>query len=89
MALASPWVIVRRAGALWRSEHSHGDLTSAPLGDNSARFELRASPYAEDDLAARAMSEAFRYILFRCRVKFATEEHRRVGDALHVDLRWG
>jgi hypothetical protein len=89
MSLASPWVIVRRAGALWRGEHSHGDLTSAPLGDNSARFELRDSPYAIDELGASAMSEAFRYILFRCRVKWATEEHRRVDDALHVELRWG
>jgi uncharacterized protein YbjT (DUF2867 family) len=89
MSLASPWVIVRRAGALWRGEHSHGDLTSTPLGDNSARFELRASPYAVDDLAATAMSEAFRYILFRCRAKWASEEHRRVDEALHVDLRWG
>lgn len=89
MSLASPWVIVRRAGALWRGEHSHGDLTSAPLGDNSARFELRDSPYAIDELGASAMSEAFRYILFRCRVKWATEEHRRIDDALHVELRWG
>ncbi|MEP6860187.1 MAG: hypothetical protein ABJE66_06175 [Deltaproteobacteria bacterium] len=89
MSLASPWVIVRRAGALWRGEHSHGELTSAPLGDNSARFELRDSPYAVDDLGASAISEAFRYILFRCRVKWATEEHRRIGDALHVELRWG
>lgn len=89
LSLASPWVIVRRAGALWRGEHSHGDLTSAPLGDNSARFELRDSPYVADDLGATAMSEAFRYVLFRCRVKWATEKHRRVGDALHVELGWG
>lgn len=76
-------------GPLWRAEHSHGDLTSAPLGGNSTRFELRDSPYTVDEVGASAISEAFRFTLFRCRVKWATEEHARVGDALHVELRWG
>jgi len=89
MSLASPWIIVRRAGALWRAEHSHGDLTTTPNGTNGARFELRDSPYATDEIGARAISEAFRFIVFRCRVKWAAEEHVRAGDALQVELRWG
>lgn len=89
MALASPWVIVRRAGALWRGEHSHGDLTTTPLGSNGTRFELRDSPWCADDVAASAISEAFRYILFRCRVKWVTEEHGVTANVLRVDLRWG
>ncbi|MEO8844287.1 MAG: hypothetical protein ABI591_10045 [Kofleriaceae bacterium] len=89
MSLASPWVIVRRAGALWRTEHSHGELTVVPHDKHSARFELRDHPFAGDDVAAHAVSEAFRYILFRCRVRTATEQHERTADgALFVELRW-
>jgi hypothetical protein len=89
MSLASPWVIVRRAGALWRGEHSHGELTIVPHAGKAARFELRDHPFVDDELGATAISEAFRYILFRCRASWVTESHKRDGDALLVELRWG
>ena len=90
MSLASPWVIVRRAGALWRTEHSHGDLAVTPQGGDAGRFELRHHPFAEDDVAADAIAEAFRYIVFRCRTRWASEAHERdASGALLVTVRWG
>ncbi len=90
MSLASPWLIVRRAGALWRTEHSHGDLIVTPLGTSGGRFELRDHPFVNTALAASAIAEAFRHIVFRCRVRWATERHALSPDgALFVEIHWG
>jgi hypothetical protein len=89
MSLASPWVIVRRAGALWRTEHSHGELAAVPLVGSSVRFELRDHPFTSTEVIAAATSEAFRHIVYRCRVRWATETHELDGGALLVEIRWG
>jgi uncharacterized protein (TIGR02265 family) len=90
MSLASPWVILRRAGSLWRTEHSHGELAVTPLGRTEARFELRGHPFADSEVAAAAISEAYRYIVFRCRTRWATEDHaREPAGTLAVTVRWG
>jgi hypothetical protein len=58
MALASPWVILRRANALWRAEHTHGDLAIARVSGRAARFELARHPYVGDPVASAAVSES-------------------------------
>lgn len=89
MALASPWVILRRANALWRSEHTHGDLAIARVSGQAARFELAHHPYVGDPVASAAVSESFRYIILRCRVREASETHTVAPDgALHVSVVW-
>jgi hypothetical protein len=90
MSLASPWLILRRAGDLWRGEHTHGTLAATPLGGTSARFVLSDHPFAEHDFTRLAVSESFRYIIERCHTKWTTQTHERAEDgSLRVLIRWG
>lgn len=88
LALASPWVVLRRAGALWHGEHTHGELSVTPA-DGGARFELRDHPFVDDHVASLAVSEAYRHIVFRCRVRWARERHYVTEGALVVVVHWG
>jgi len=89
MSLASPWIIVRRAGQLWAVEHTHGKLSVSRMEGSSVRFTLTAHPFVEDEVSRHAISEAFRHIIFCCRVKWATETHAHSAEGLQVDLSWG
>ena len=88
LSLASPWVILRRAHSLWRTEHTHGEIAVERLGDRHARLSLRDSTYVDDEVGRHAMAEAFRYHVYRCRTRSAREQHELADNALVVSIEW-
>jgi hypothetical protein len=89
LSLASPWLVLRRADALWHSEHTHGTMVMAPLDTRSARLTLHEHPFLTLDVARAALSEALRYILVLTRAKGVTETHEVAPNgAMHVTLAW-
>lgn len=88
LSLASPWLVLRRADALWRGEHTHGRLVVARLAENAARMVLSDHPFTETALLRDGISEAFRYILALSNAKSPVETHALVDGALHVHLHW-
>lgn len=88
LALANPSTIVVKAPALWRYDHTHGDLT-VEAGEGAARVCLRNHPYTDNPLACLAIAEIYRYCVALCRARDVTETHYRDNQgALVVRVRW-
>lgn len=88
LALANPSAIVIKAGALWRYDHTHGDLT-VEAGDGGARVRLEHHPYTDNPLSCLAIAEIYRYCVALCRAREVSEMHyREPTGALVVRVRW-
>ncbi len=88
LRVISPDVLVKRASALWRQEHTHGEL-SVEVKGTGATLTLRDSIYATDPLLRLVLVEVYRYALSRSR-SGEVELKLREGspNAFVVDIRW-
>jgi hypothetical protein len=88
LMLAKPALLIDRAEALWRHDHSHGHL-QATLLESGARLVLTDHPYVSDPMASMAIAEIYRYGFALCRVKNVTATHRKESaDTLLVNVTW-
>lgn len=88
LARARPSAIAIEAGALWRHDHTHGDLT-IEAGEGAARVRLERHPYTDNPLSRLAIAEIYRYCVALCRVREVSEMHyREPSGALVVRVRW-
>jgi hypothetical protein len=90
LGIVGPEGVLRRAGELWKHDHTHGALTLT--FDPEARVAtglLSDHLYCEVPIARRAAAEMFRYIVTLTRgVKTARETHGMQGKALAVRIAW-
>lgn len=89
LSFASPWLILRRAQALWNAEHDTGTLVATPASKTSVTLVLTGHPFCESDVTRAAISEALRHIILRCRVKAVNQRHQPLpSGALEISLDW-
>lgn len=91
LGLVGPVGVIRRAGELWRHDHTHGTLAVSGGGDDGqvASATLSDHVYCEAPLARVAVAETFRYIVQLSRgVKKARETHVLQGGALLIRVTW-
>jgi hypothetical protein len=85
--LVTPATLCTRGAELWQEEHTHGQLTATPRGQEVV-IRLREHPYTERPIARMVLAEGFRYAASLTRAKSVTESHRLDGDTLEVKLNW-
>jgi hypothetical protein len=93
LKLATPAQLVAQAPALWRYQHTHGDLsvvlrTDAGGTPRGAVATLRDNPMIESAISRRAVVEAWRHVLTLARVKEVRASHQLEGDALVARFSW-
>ncbi len=88
----SPVALVKRAGSLWRDDHSTGELTGTvdPV-TRSCVLKLRDHPYTTTAEARLCAAEIYRYAFSLLRATSDVVEQHRVDDegTLVVELQWG
>lgn len=86
--MVTPATLCSRSAELWHDEHSHGQLTAEPIGQD-VFIRLREHPYVAHVRARVMVAEAMRYAASLTRVKSVTGSHRVVdGAVLEVKLTW-
>jgi hypothetical protein len=90
LGLVGPEGVMRRAGELWRHDHTHGTLAvTADATARTATGTLTDHLYFEIPIARRAAAETFRYIVQLSRgVKNARETHALHNKVLTMRLTW-
>jgi hypothetical protein len=88
VAMATPEILWRRAGSLWREEHTTGTLR-ATLAERQATITLEDHAYADSNVTRRVHAESMRYIISLSRVKNAKATHGLDGRRnLVVRVTW-
>lgn len=90
LGLASPHAIAARVPALWRRDHTHGEL-EAEASKNGCVMRLRDHPYVETEFARDLISQTFRQVMTLTRVGAKDVRVRHSLDAragLLVHLSW-
>jgi len=85
--LVTPATLCTRAAELWGDEHTHGEITAQPKGQE-VLIRLRAHPYVTRPIARVVLAESLRYAASLTRAKRVEQLHRVDGDALEVRLTW-
>jgi hypothetical protein len=90
LGLVGPEGVMRRAGELWRHDHTHGTLSvSCDAAAKTATGTLTDHVYCQIPIARLAATETFRYIVTLSRgVKAARATHGMQGKALTMRLSW-
>jgi hypothetical protein len=88
LGLVGPEGVIRRAGELWKHDHTHGTFVVESEG-KSATGLLSDHAYCESPIARRALAETFRYIVQLSRgVKHAEEAHALQGKSVFIRITW-
>ena len=88
MSLATPHLLARRAPALWRHDHTHGEL-AVELRERDGTVRVRGYPYAPSSIMPRGQAESLRYILSHARVRDVRASHLvDVRGEFVVTLGW-
>jgi hypothetical protein len=90
LGLVGPEGVIRRAGELWKHDHTHGSLTVSVGHDGkSVSGTLSDHLFCQEPIARRALAETFRYIVHLSRgVKIARETHGLQGTSLFIRVTW-
>ncbi len=90
LGLVGPEGVTRRAGELWKHDHTHGVFAVTTGSDGkSAAGTLSEHVFCESPIARRALAETFRYIVHLSRgVKVARETHGLHGASLAIRVTW-
>jgi hypothetical protein len=85
-----PEGVVRRAGELWKHDHTHGSLAVHVEKDvNAVSGTLSDHLFCEVPIARRALTETFRYIVQLSRgVKKSKATHAMQGKSLFIRVTW-
>lgn len=90
LGLVGPEGVVRRAGELWKHDHTHGALTvNAEKEAKAVSGTLSDHLFCEVPIARRALTETFRYIVQLSRgVKRSKATHAMQGKSLFIRVTW-
>ena len=89
LGIATPAVIGRKAGELWRHDHTHGVLTTRAIDDHAFELRLVDHPYVETPLARGSIAEIYRYAMSLARAKNVRSKHRLEDErTLLVQIEW-
>jgi hypothetical protein len=69
LSLITPAILFSRGEALWRHDHTHGELHCELNSERSGTIRLRNHPYTTSPFFRRSLAEIYRYAgsLARCR----------------------
>lgn len=89
LAMATPAVVARKSGELWRHDHTHGVLTPRAVSEHAFEMRLTDHPYVETPLARGSIAEIYRYAMSLARAKDVRAKHRLEDDrTLVVSIEW-
>lgn len=89
LAFATPAMVARKAGQLWRHDHSHGTLVATVVGEKQIYLRLSDHPYVETPLARSSIAEIYRYAMSLARAKRVLSKHWLEDPrTLTVQIRW-
>jgi hypothetical protein len=89
MRLMTPVTLAKRSSELWRSFHTHGDMSVEWTGEASARVALVNHPFVHNRLGRLTFAEMVRYTAALSRARNAREKHTLQGDdKLVVTVTW-
>ncbi|HEY8041483.1 MAG TPA: hypothetical protein VIF15_16870 [Polyangiaceae bacterium] len=74
LRLATPRLLARRAPAIWRHDHTHGEL-GVELGDRRAILRVTDYPHARSAVMRRGQTESLRHILTLARFRDVRASH--------------
>lgn len=89
LTIATPAGLVRRAGELWRDEHTDGRLIAYSTSPKSAIATLHEHDFIGNPLMRQLVAETFRYSLELAGARGAQEAHHaHANGTLVVNLTW-
>lgn len=90
LSLLGPEEVIRRAGELWKHDHTHGTLVvHFEKGKKIGSATLTDHVFCESPIARRALAETFRYIIQLSRgVKTSRSSHALQGRSLAIRISW-
>lgn len=80
MRLATPRLLAGRAPALWRHDHTHGEL-SVDFRETSGTVRIKGYPYPRESIMHHGQTEALRHILSHARVRDIRAKRHDEGSA--------
>ncbi len=80
MRLATPRLLAGRAPALWRHDHTHGEL-SVDFRETSGTVRIERYPYPRGSIMHHGQMEALRHILSHARVRDVRAKRHDEGGA--------
>jgi hypothetical protein len=88
MGLLTPATLLNRAVALWRHDHTDGEIRIEDRCEKSTNAILADHPYADDPVASMAITEVFRHLFVMSRAKNVCAKNERATGRLRVTLTW-
>jgi hypothetical protein len=74
MRIATPRMLASRAHALWRGDHSHGDVV-AEVAEKSCVVTLTGHPFVEHPVVRASLAEVTRHFLSRIGLRDVTKRY--------------
>ena len=90
LGMATPATVGRKAGELWRHDHTHGEIVTRSMSDRSFELRLIDHPYLETPLARSSIAEILRYAMSLANAKDVQGRHRLEDErtlVVHIDWR--
>lgn len=75
LGVATPAIVVRKCGELWRQDHTHGSLEVRIVTDHHFELTLSDHPYLETPLGRSSIAEIYRYALSLARARSVHAKH--------------
>lgn len=89
LGMATPAIVGRKAGELWRHDHTHGEIVTRSMSDRSFELRLTDHPYLETPLARSSIAEILRYAMSLAHAKGVQGKHRLEDHrTLVVHIEW-
>lgn len=89
MRFMNPVKLAERSSELWRSFHTHGDMTVEWSSDASGRVTLVGHPFTANRLGRLTYASMVRYTLALSRAKHVRQEHAVDAEGkLTVSVTW-
>jgi hypothetical protein len=89
LSVVSPATLLEKAPAIWREDHTHGDVATEVLGRNEGIWKLANHPFTSTPQLRASMAEVVRYCISLTNATGVTAMHTlEHGCILVVRVRW-
>jgi hypothetical protein len=89
LGMATPTIVGRKSGELWRHDHTHGELTPRVISEHVFEMRLTDHPYVETPLARTSIAEIYRYAMSLARASNVQAKHTLLDErTLSVMIEW-
>ncbi|CAN5903798.1 hypothetical protein BH11MYX4_BH11MYX4_32990 [soil metagenome] len=89
LSVVSPATLLEKAPAIWREDHSHGDVATEVLGRNEGTWKLANHAFTSTPQLRASMAEVVRYCVSLTNARAVTAQHTlELGCILVVRVRW-